>query len=321
MAQESKSREGSVCLAIIYNHKYEKNIDILERIYAGRFSHIYHIMPFYRGNKPNVIGVYENSYQFSGYVAQAAKCLSSGGFSHYVFVADDMALSPGLDERNIIKRLQLDGSTAFLTQRPRIFDRKWAISWPHGLTSLAFMNQKGNACEWHAELPSLDLACLKFKSHGLDLSAGVDGNFWAWVHRWVMLDGERPYFWRLLPMCGRIARKISKGGVLYPMAFGYSDFFVVPTSAFDEFCHLCGVMSAMRIFVEVAIPTAMVLSCARICSLEDIGLKAETGVDDYSVRKRMELDTSMSYARLVEKFPSDYIYIHPIKLSKWKDLP
>ena len=44
-----------VALIIIYNHQYNKNIDILERIYNGRFSNIYHLVPFYNGEKQNVI--------------------------------------------------------------------------------------------------------------------------------------------------------------------------------------------------------------------------------------------------------------------------
>lgn len=40
-----------ICLVIIYNHRFEKNIDILERIYKERFAAIYHLVPFYEGRK------------------------------------------------------------------------------------------------------------------------------------------------------------------------------------------------------------------------------------------------------------------------------
>jgi hypothetical protein len=42
---------STVALVIIYNHRYDKNIDILESIYANRFSNIFHIVPFYDGDK------------------------------------------------------------------------------------------------------------------------------------------------------------------------------------------------------------------------------------------------------------------------------
>ncbi len=57
---------SKIALVIIYNHQYNKNIDILERIYKGRFSHIYHLIPFYQGDKENVIPVYDASLYFQG---------------------------------------------------------------------------------------------------------------------------------------------------------------------------------------------------------------------------------------------------------------
>ena len=49
---------SEVCLLIIYNHRYDDNIEKLERIYKNRFSDIYHIVPFYNGTIENVIPVY-----------------------------------------------------------------------------------------------------------------------------------------------------------------------------------------------------------------------------------------------------------------------
>ena len=61
---------GNIALIIIYNHRYDSNVSILEGIYKERFSDIFHLMPFYDGDKPNVIPVYENSRYFQGYIAQ-----------------------------------------------------------------------------------------------------------------------------------------------------------------------------------------------------------------------------------------------------------
>jgi len=84
---------NKVALIIIYNHQYNKNIDILERIYNGRFSNIYHLVPFYNGEKQNVIPVYDSSYYFQGYVAQGFKSYFKEEFTHYFFVADDLILN------------------------------------------------------------------------------------------------------------------------------------------------------------------------------------------------------------------------------------
>ena len=75
-----------ICLVIIYNHRYDQNIKILEQIYKGRFAAIYHLVPFYDGKKQNVIPVYESSYQFQGYVAQGMKYFYNNNYTHYLFI-------------------------------------------------------------------------------------------------------------------------------------------------------------------------------------------------------------------------------------------
>lgn len=37
---------GRVCLGIIFNHKYNKNVEIIESIYKDRFKNVYYIIPF-----------------------------------------------------------------------------------------------------------------------------------------------------------------------------------------------------------------------------------------------------------------------------------
>jgi hypothetical protein len=41
--------ETKVALLVIYNHRYDKNITRVEALYKKRFSHIYHVVPFYDG--------------------------------------------------------------------------------------------------------------------------------------------------------------------------------------------------------------------------------------------------------------------------------
>src|SRR5580704_10569699 len=105
-----------VALIIIYNHRYDKNIDILERIYGERFSNIYHLMPFYSGDKSNVIPVYEHSFYFQNYVAQGFKSYFKKEYSHYFFVADDMIINPVINEQNYATQLKLTETTSFIPE-------------------------------------------------------------------------------------------------------------------------------------------------------------------------------------------------------------
>lgn len=47
----------NVALIILFNHNYEKNLDALKDIYGDRFTHIWYIIPFYSGDREDVISV------------------------------------------------------------------------------------------------------------------------------------------------------------------------------------------------------------------------------------------------------------------------
>ena len=83
---------------IIYNHRYDQNIPVLEELFLKKFSNIFHIVP-HDGNKSNVISVYENSKFYSGYIAQSVNQFYSTKFEHYMFIGDDLILNPVINEQ------------------------------------------------------------------------------------------------------------------------------------------------------------------------------------------------------------------------------
>lgn len=312
-----------ICLVVIYNHNFEKNIDVIKRIYAGRFSHVYQIMPFYRGNDPTVIGVYECSYQFNGYIAQAASRIRDERFSHYVFVADDMVLNPALNEISILEWLKISDNEAFHPEFT-LLTQAWSIGWSWGPASALNVLSRSNACEWRGFLPPIAEARKRFEQKGLAWQNVVTEGALMKMASSFRLDSKNPYRIQIGGDQDEVKRLVAidaSGEPLYPLARGFSDFFVIPASCFDDFCHYCGVFAAMRAFVEVAIPTALVLTAQSLGSLKSAGLKAEKGVLNYKVRSEMESRYALSYSRLMAEYPSDYLFIHPIKLSRWKDLP
>jgi hypothetical protein len=96
-----------ICAVFLFNHRYEKNIPVLEKIYADRFSHRHYIMPFSRVSAPNVSTVFEAGRNFSGHLAQASRDFIRPEFTHYVVIADDLLLNPALNEGNLLDRLRL----------------------------------------------------------------------------------------------------------------------------------------------------------------------------------------------------------------------
>ena len=306
-----------ICLAIIYNHNFERNIPVLNRIYAGRFSNVYHIMPFYRGSDPHVIGVYESSYQFSGYITQASEVLMRENADYYVFVADDMVINPRLNEDNILSEIGLAKEPAGFIDSIRVLDDDHFALWHWGWESVVNLLLKSNACEGFRHLPSLDEARAAFERNGLDWRMGVS----AKLANLICKLYSKPQRRLLIGTALKLRRFLCSADKCYPLATGYSDLVVVPSVSFRDFGHYCGIFAAQRVFVENAIPTALAFSCSRIVTSKDIGFKSERGVDNYAARDRFEKLHKFSYKLLVENFPPDYLFVHPVKLSKWRDLP
>jgi len=75
------------------------------------------------------------------------------------------------------------------------------------------------------------------------------------------------------------------------------------------------VFAATELHVEVAVPTSIVMSSERITTEKDLKLqgKALWVEEDYQELDKYE----NSLNNLLDDFPSNYLYLHPIKLSKW----
>ena len=103
----------------------------------------------------------------------------------------------------------------------------------------------------------------------------------------------------------------------YPLFSGYSDWFILDKKDFEKVSYYFGVFAAMGLFVEIAIPTAMFLCCNNLKFIEDLKLQAN------AIWSKEEIDAienkyNNNIQLLIDNYPKDTFYIHPIKLSKWK---
>ncbi len=297
-----------LCLVVVFNHRFDANLPKLDRLYQGRFGRVHYLMPFYDGARPDVSAVYESSHQFQGYFAQGAPRFLDPLYTHYIFVADDLLLNPVLDESNLLRTLALDnsdGSAGYIKSITALGDT--TLQWDHVLTSLEKFRRSGGV-QAANELPTLAEARAVFERHGLS-------------HRdigWANLRGWRGEFvyrnhWRRL--VGLVMHKLRRRGERYPLAGGYSDFVVVPASAMVAFTRYCGVLAAMNLFAEVAIPTALALACPRIITEAAAAMKGREIWDGTAV-DRLSADHGGSVAALFQAQP-EALYFHPIKLSRW----
>jgi hypothetical protein len=302
-----------VALIIIFNHKYEKNIDLLKRIYGKRFTDIYYIMPFYSGNVENIIPVYENSYFFQGYIAQAFSRFYREDYDYYYFIGDDLLVNPSINESNLHEIFKLDGREAFISQFIQLHKTKY---WQWTREAVEYrLKRKGT--ELYNELPSFERALSKFKLHGLELGRLKFSQVYRFkLNKW---SDERFSKYVTLPTWVKhYAIYFINGNRFsldYPLCGAYSDTFLVPAYAIKSFSTYCGIFAASELYVELAIPTALILSCDKILTEGDIEWKGKTFWSKIDVDEFLEKYNDIN--QLQADFPEKCLYIHPVKLSRW----
>lgn len=305
------------CLVIVFNHRYDKNIPVLEKMYSGRFSDIYFLVPFYNGNKSNVIPVYESSHYFQSFFAQGYSRFFKEEYSHYIFLGDDCILNPAINENNFLEQAGLAAGADFLPALIE-FHKIKGSSWWHAYKGIDFFtNRKG--AEIKNELPSRDEAIARFKKHGLEVqpvsSENIFGSKAPASQSWLKYEAFKRFHWNFK------WKKYKKGGLLelpYPIAGSYSDVLIITKESLFDFCRYCGIMAAAGLFVEIAIPTALLLSAKAIMQEKDLHLKGKALWSAGEV-EAVEKKYNKSLASLLEGFPAEQLFYHPVKLSKWNN--
>ena len=310
-------------LNLIYNHRYEGNIDRLNDIYASRFSHINHLIPFARSKALGVVRIWENGVNFSSHVAQAYDRIVKEGVSHYVFAADDLLLNPIINESNLRELCGIGKDEAYTKNLASLGDAYYLWTYLSGAVRV-FRKPR---FAYEDELPDASTAVEQYSRLGIKTSTVGLRGLLHWDGKIALKDVLRHPRFVLEAIETAILHQPK-----YPLLFGYSDFFVVPAGQFEMFAHLCGVFGALNLFAEVAIPTALALACPIVrteylpgevfagCKPPSISPKGrwcgkEVWGSEISV---FEGRYGLSLPRLMHDFPDHCIYMHPVKMSRWK---
>ena len=312
------TQEGEVALIITYNHRFDKNLDVLEAVYANRFSNIFHLMPFYEGSKPNVIPVYENSRYFQGYLAQGLSDYYDEKYEHYIFIADDLMLNPIISEQNYKEIFNLDEKTAFITALEELHQR---LVWWERFPEAYRFSPKKKGLEAVTELPTYAEAIEKFAAHDLAIRALSFNQIVRYIRPKLeilkSIEKFKRYVRCVYSTFGLILRK-KYYHLSYPLIGSYSDIVIVPGKNIKTICHMCGAFAAMELFVELALPTALVLGSEKVVVDSDLELHGK------ALWVKSELKSLEIYVRslsnLLSNFPEGQLYVHPIKLSEWDTL-
>lgn len=302
-----------IALFIIYNHRYDKNIPLLDNIYKGRFSYVYHIVPFYDGKADNVIPVYDSSYQFQGYIAQAYQHIKNQGFTHVFVVADDSIINPVINEHNFHEVTGIQKDACYIYD---LHDFSSPHFWYHAKKVYDWTpNQSG--LEIGNILPSYEKACAIFSKYNLSFCTINKSSIFLPSELKVEKKLVNRFKSKVKRMFGRACNaEPSVYKLNYPLAYGYSDILVLTEDILPQFCQYCGAFAAARLFVESAIPTALLLSEAKIQTIEDLKTNVAYKETTPGYQELVE-KCNYNYDTLIENYPCSCFHIHPIKLSKW----
>jgi len=315
-------------LIIVYNHRFDKNIEVLEELYRHRFTEVFHLMPFYDGDKKNVITVYESSYQFQGYFAQGFKHFFSEEYDDYFFIGDDLILNPAINENTYTETFQLSENAAFIPeimslhhfsnndtlrfQPVKSFSKSNRWYWWRVRQFITEYKHKSAGVSNDTEMPDYKEAESIFRRHGYEIKPldfyDLYGGFFPLI---------RPLL-KLLIKPGIFLKKVLPA---YPAVASYSDIVIVPKKAIRKFCHYCGVLATNKMFVELAIPTALLLAAEKVVTEPQLGKRGSiywtyTKEEENKYEEDMKVYNSV-LKDLLKNFPKEKLYIHPVKLSKW----
>ena len=296
---------NKIALLIIYNHRFDKNIPRLDELYAGKFSHVYHIVPFYDGQKDNVLAVYDNSFYFESYIAQAYQKIKDKGFSHFFFVADDMILNPAINENNLFDFTGISSDSSWIK------DLRDYKTHPHYVPM--FTPIKQNGIEVSKFLPSCEDVCKILDKNNLSYFPSKLYGIGDFFHRIKQ---------RALKSAINAIKYVFSGikNKSYPAIWGYSDVLLIPSAYMEKFALYCGAFGGLNVFVENATPLALLLASDKILTEKDIKLKVVSQLYGLGRDGQKEFEDKYAYSlqKLLSDYPKDWLLCHPIKLSKWK---
>lgn len=248
----------------------------------------------------------------SGVLIQAYdKLLAQGKAEYYFFVSDDLILSPEINESNILYVLKMKNHSVFINDIQPL-NSKSTFNWPHAkFSSVPFLKKR---TQWKGSIPEYGLALELFRDFfAQNYKEEYENDFFG-----VAVQQDNLYLEN-----EEIRDFIQKNGdslrIPYPMAYGYSDIFMIEAKKLFAIARLCGVFSAMNMFAEISLPTAIALSVSRqeVIILEETGYKARCAWTDEE-RMFLEKEYQNRMDTLFEKWEDGILFVHPVKLSRWK---
>lgn len=323
-------------LVVLYNHNYEKNIDLLFKLYRPQFSAIRQLMPFYRGDRDDVISVFGNSFIFHSYIAQARHQLEQMPCDDILIIGDDLLLNPELNECNIHEKLNISPGAFYIDQVENIC--KGEYSRPLDEADNFSCTPPGLDQSANRWVPSYEEAFEILRSKGLidSLRLRKYKPFYPLFLHPLLGSGNayknyKIFKARVYHFLKMLSYLIKPTTFAYPCVFGYSDLILIPKEKLDLFCRYLETFATWGMFVEMAIPTAMMLMPdTQVCHADQHHYRTGNVWYPFDPKHYRLISTTIDellracngdISRLPEKFPREYLYLHPVKLSRFNTKP
>lgn len=305
-----------ICLLIVFNHKFDRNLPRLRELYGDRFPYIRFVVPCYNGEDADVIPYYSPSLCFQGSFPLAYGNLGKEGFTHYVIIGDDLILNQKVTHDNIHEQLNLEDNCSFITDLMPISFKgfQWSPFYNavRSFETPAILHTlyKSSVID---ELPDAGVAMERFgkilkyeqpvfKNMRRHTSPGFIRGLQHCLD-WVVVRQVLRSMWTKAPL------------VSYPLLAAYSDMLIIPREIMGTFAHYCGLFAMKSLHAEIAIPTALALATDSITTVERTPYKRGDfwGEDVVKVEEQCQCRID----RLFFVIGEDHLYAHPIKLTRW----
>lgn len=289
-------------LMIVFNQPFVENIPKLEQLYRGRFPDLDYLVPFVP-DSPHIFAVHCRSDIFQGYFAEVYPRIRNNPFNHFIFCADDLLLNPSLNAGNILGILNLKPGVGYIKEAIPLA-HGFHNGWMHTMPAFAAISK----AQYNGILPRPETAAQLIGRHGIPWVPINKEHLAKYQQTTTQPDG---YTAELTGLVARFGDYYA-----YPLVYGYSDFIVVPAEAFNLFAHYCGLFASINLFVEVAVPTALLMSCNAVNTEAHINWEGTEYWDAQRIEKLQRFNYNLP--SLLQSFESNQLYIHPVKLSQWR---
>lgn len=300
---------------VLFNHPFSKNIPILREVYRERFDDVIFVQPLEKSNDVDVFTSYRGPFCFHGMIVDVARTLLEKRSDYYLFIHDDVFLNPLYDAENLFECLGIPGNGAFIPAVCPIEGDVTSWGWTSSvLWKLFYPKNKlsGSGIERPLQFfpdgnkmreEIMKKYQFKFSDVTYDRNVALPES---------IIFGQNPYSITtermILDGLFEKAKNSNSTSLPFPFFRGMSDFFAVDAETLEKIIPLLGVMAAAQLFVEVAIPTALIVAANRVKRSIEVGLKVDW-------RWGTERD-ALDFESMAMRFHEDLLFVHPVKLSK-----